>query len=333
MPGPLVSVIVPVYKVEPYLRHCLDSIVGQTYKNLEIILIDDGSPDSCPAICDEYATKDNRIVVVHGENGGASVARNAGLNRAHGEYIAFIDGDDWAEDDCVEHMVTLALANESEMVISDYSKTGDVTETRHVSLPEGRISGNRAVVSAFCACSYPFSPWAKLYKASFLGTTRFSDGLLFEDQLWSCQLAVAASNIYVAHAKSYHYVVHDDSLTTGDRSSNEERLASWRFILSNQYGLLRSYLPEMDDEIRRFVTSKIMEVCALLLPRKMPFLQIFLSLGKALGENPLHFWKSRFGGKTRLLFEFLGVFPQIVGGTVLRLMFLVSPKFRSRVLT
>jgi glycosyltransferase involved in cell wall biosynthesis len=91
MGQPLISVIVPIYKVEEYLPRCIDSILAQTYKNLEIILVDDGSPDKCPAICDEYAKKDSRIKVIHKKNGGVSSARNAGLEAAKGDYIFFVD--------------------------------------------------------------------------------------------------------------------------------------------------------------------------------------------------------------------------------------------------
>ena len=99
---PLVSIIVPIYKVEPYLRRCLDSIVNQTYTNLEIILVDDGSPDNCPQTCDEYAAKDNRIIVIHKENGGLSDARNIGLDIWKGDYISFVDSDDWVEKKYIE---------------------------------------------------------------------------------------------------------------------------------------------------------------------------------------------------------------------------------------
>ena len=92
---PLISIIIPVYNVEQYLHRCVDSVLNQTYKNLEIILVNDGSPDNCPFICDEYAKKDKRIIVVHKENGGLSSARNAGLEIVQGEYISFIDSDDW----------------------------------------------------------------------------------------------------------------------------------------------------------------------------------------------------------------------------------------------
>ena len=93
----LISVIVPIYNVEKYLDKCVDSIINQTYKNLEIILVDDGSPDNCPKMCDDYAKKDSRIKVVHKENGGLSDARNAGMKVATGEYVSFIDSDDWID--------------------------------------------------------------------------------------------------------------------------------------------------------------------------------------------------------------------------------------------
>ena len=103
--NPLISVIVPIYNVEKYLARCVDSIVNQTYKNLEIILVDDGSPDRCPQMCDDYAEKDSRIKVVHKKNGGLSDARNAGMAVATGEYISFIDSDDWIETSMFELLI------------------------------------------------------------------------------------------------------------------------------------------------------------------------------------------------------------------------------------
>lgn len=109
--SPLISVIVPIYKVEPYLRRCLDSIVNQTYTNLEIILVDDGSPDGCPAICDEYAAKDKRIIVIHKENGGLSDARNAGLDICKGDFVYFVDSDDWIGIDTINALHKFLFEN------------------------------------------------------------------------------------------------------------------------------------------------------------------------------------------------------------------------------
>lgn len=117
-----VSVIVPVYKVEKYLNRCVKSIVKQTYTNLEIILVDDGSPDSCPEMCDEWAKKDSRIKVIHKKNGGLSDARNAGMEIITGEYVWFIDSDDYIELDAVEHIVNNAIKNNSDVVVFGMKK-------------------------------------------------------------------------------------------------------------------------------------------------------------------------------------------------------------------
>ena len=112
----LLSVIVPIYNVEDYLNRCVDSIINQTYKNLEIILVDDGSPDNCPQMCDDYAKKDSRIRVVHKENGGLSDARNAGMKVATGEYVSFIDSDDYISLDFYETLFQTMVDNDSDIV-------------------------------------------------------------------------------------------------------------------------------------------------------------------------------------------------------------------------
>ena len=115
---PLISVIIPVYKVELYLRECIDSVLAQTYQNLEVILVDDGSPDQCGSICEQYAEKDNRVCVIHKENGGLSDARNAGIDVAKGEYIGFVDADDIARKDKLKKMVDYLDSHEDVLVLS-----------------------------------------------------------------------------------------------------------------------------------------------------------------------------------------------------------------------
>lgn len=120
MNGPLVSVIVPVYRVEKYLRICVDSILAQTYSDLEVILVDDGSPDGCPAICDEYAQQDARVRVIHQKNAGLSAARNAGLDLCQGEYITFIDSDDFVHPRFVELLLNACLKEHCLISVSDF---------------------------------------------------------------------------------------------------------------------------------------------------------------------------------------------------------------------
>ena len=117
-----VSVIIPIYNVQDYLHECVESIVQQTYKNLEIILVDDGSPDACPTLCDEWERKDNRIITIHKKNGGLSDARNAGLHKASGDYVLYVDSDDYLERDTIEWMISCAQSYEAEIVAFTYSK-------------------------------------------------------------------------------------------------------------------------------------------------------------------------------------------------------------------
>lgn len=116
----MVSIIVPVYKTKDYLRQCIESLLSQTYRSVEIILVDDGSPDECPALCDAYASKDKRIRVIHKENGGLSSAREAGIQHAHGDYIMVVDSDDWLEPDTIADCIEVAQKNEADCVMFGY---------------------------------------------------------------------------------------------------------------------------------------------------------------------------------------------------------------------
>ena len=129
----IVSIIVPVYKVENEIDRCIQSILNQTYTSIEIILVDDGSPDKCPQICDKYAKQDKRIKVIHKENGGLSDARNVGLDMAKGEYIAFIDSDDWVEDSFIEQLLTNLISTNSDISICGYTLVNENNQKRHYS--------------------------------------------------------------------------------------------------------------------------------------------------------------------------------------------------------
>ena len=133
------SIIVPIYKVEDYLTKCIESILAQTYKNFELILVDDGSPDNCPKICDEYAQKDNRVKVVHKENGGLVSARKAGLEIALGDYICFVDGDDFISSDMLENYENVLSNNNADMICTGYSKY--YSEDKIVSVPQNITDG------------------------------------------------------------------------------------------------------------------------------------------------------------------------------------------------
>ena len=220
----MISIIVPVYNVEKYIRKCLDSIVNQTYKDLEIILVDDGSPDNSGAICDEYAKNDSRIKVIHKPNGGLSSARNAGLDVARGEFLTFIDSDDYIEDDTVASVVDAISQEEVEMVLIREKQVNLNGETT-------KIVGDKPTNTTFYrekdflvelvlgkqvngACD-------KFYKRECIKDLRFEEGRHHgEDMLFNvCYLDCVKKVGYVDSIK-YSYVANDDSVTHASFNSH-----------------------------------------------------------------------------------------------------------------
>lgn len=210
----LISVIVPIYNVEKYLQKCVDSIINQTYKNLEIILVDDGSPDNCPQMCDDYAKKDSRIKVVHKENGGLSDARNAGMKVATGEYVSFIDSDDYISLDFYETLLQTMIDNDSDIVecsvvkfyenekFDEYSDDLKVTNYETVDALDGLISEN------------PFKQhvWNKLYKSSVALDIPYAVGKLNEDEFWTYQVFGKAKKVTRIYKTMYYYFQRGSSI-------------------------------------------------------------------------------------------------------------------------
>lgn len=174
----MISIIVPIYKVEKYINKCVDSILHQTYDELEIILVDDGSPDNCPAICDEYAKKDSRIQVIHKQNGGLINARKSGLEIAKGEYIGFVDGDDWIEPEMYELFAQQIKKYSPDMVISDFYYDSGTKPANSEQLFEREYYDKYALENEiyphmlFSGTYYKFgiNPccWSKVYKKELL---------------------------------------------------------------------------------------------------------------------------------------------------------------------
>lgn len=176
----LISIIVPIYKVELYLRRCLDSILAQTYQNLEIILVDDGSPDNCGIICDEYAAKDNRIKVIHKENGGLSDARNYGLDIARGQYIGFVDSDDWISPDMYAYLLQGLLKYDADIAVCEYY---NVYNKKRIATrrDEDRVFEGGKILEALLGLKIGNYAWNKLYKKELWCDIRYPYGQNYED--------------------------------------------------------------------------------------------------------------------------------------------------------
>ena len=214
MHQPLISIIVPIYKVEPYLRRCLDSIINQTYKNLEIILVDDGSPDNCPQICDEYATKDKRIIVIHKENGGLSDARNVGLDICKGEYISFVDSDDWIDKKYIEVLLDLAKKENADIAIGENIQTNGVcNKPKNISKIQV-FSSKDALNHLFSLNHIAFiTSWGKLYKTELFFNLNFPIGKFHEDEFTTYILFYRSAKIAYTSEVLYYYFRHTNSIT------------------------------------------------------------------------------------------------------------------------
>lgn len=212
--NPMISVIVPIYNVEKYLARCVDSIVNQTYKNLEIILVDDGSPDRCPQMCDDYAEKDSRIKVVHKKNGGLSDARNAGMAVATGKYISFIDSDDYVSDDFFECL--LDVMNKENSDIAECSVVKFYEDNRFDEFSDDlsvKTYDTQDAMSALIA-ENPFHQhvWNKLYKTELVKDIPYAVGKLNEDEFWTYRVFGRANKVARLNKTMYYYFQRNSSI-------------------------------------------------------------------------------------------------------------------------
>lgn len=208
------SIIVPIYKVEAYLDKCVQSLTKQTYPHVEIILVDDGSPDGCPAMCDAYAQGDSRIRVIHKENGGLSDARNAGIEAATGEYVIFVDSDDYIELDTCERL--LPYAGEGyDILIGDGVSEGAVKKLSHGWTDEA-CNGKQYMKTALQHGSMPMAAWLYIYRRRFLNENalRFKFGITHEDEEFTPRAFLLAARVKECGLCFYHYVIRDGSITT-----------------------------------------------------------------------------------------------------------------------
>lgn len=213
----MISVIVPVYKVEPYLRQCIDSILAQTYTDFELILVDDGSPDNCGAICDEYAKHDDRIRVIHQENGGLSAARNTGIDAARGEYLTFIDSDDWITETYLERLYILLNESNADISVCGMLSFMDGSE------PESDLAAvdrNLKIMTGRAACLsiysmdgvVPIMAWGKLYSRELFDGIRYPVGRIHEDDATTPKLLYRAPKVSVSSDPLYRYRQRKESI-------------------------------------------------------------------------------------------------------------------------
>ena len=250
-----ISVIVPVYKVEPYLDRCLQSIVGQTYQSLEILLVDDGSPDNCPAMCDAWAERDSRIKVIHKSNGGLSDARNAGMAAASGEYVSFIDSDDWIEPEMMERLLKAMIKDQSDIAACTVKIVWeDNTPPQLMTVQENCVLEREEAQRALLKETLLKQPvWYKLYKTDLVKKIPFDVGKYHEDVFWSYQAVGAATRVSVIDYPGYNY--HQRSGSIMGEGYSLKRLDAVE-ASERRYEYLKREFPSMEREAKLAVVSK-----------------------------------------------------------------------------
>lgn len=245
MSNPLISVVVPIYNVDKYLDRCVDSIIKQTYTNLEIILVDDGSSDNSPKMCDDWNSRDKRIKVIHKENGGLSDARNAGMIIATGEIISFIDSDDWIEHEMFEKMLNRKQKDNSDIVScgvkwvkEDGSIIRDVTSDNEI------IDTTTAMKELINDNKLKQHVWNKIYNRNLIKDIPFEKGKYHEDVFWSYQIFGKAKRTSVIKESFYNYVQRSNSIM-GEEYSAKRLDALDAMKLRCEY--IKRYFPELYD--------------------------------------------------------------------------------------
>ncbi|MBQ7736608.1 MAG: glycosyltransferase [Oscillospiraceae bacterium] len=211
MDSKLVSVIIPAYNTEAYLPLCMETVLGQTWRELEILLVDDGSGAECAALCDEYAARDPRVRVIHKKNGGAAAARNTALDVMRGDYVTFVDSDDFAFPDMVEYLLALAEREQADIVSAEGIYTRD-RRILPVEQPPEQIrtqTGREALVRVD---AWKSQIWPKIYRREVFESVRFPEGMIYEDDAITAQLLYDCRKIVLSNRKCYYYYLSDNSV-------------------------------------------------------------------------------------------------------------------------
>ena len=252
-----ITVIVPVYNVENYLNKCLDSLINQTYKNLEIIVINDGSTDNSGIICQEYAQKDNRIIYIEKENGGLSDARNVGLDKMTGSYVTFIDSDDWVEPDYVEVLYNKLIEYQADIAVGNYCKfnesdsnfyfhiSGNYFEKLYdnVSIVDCLNDSNRLLNSALIVA------WGKIYRKEIISNFRFPVGRVTEDAVFNLKILLASKSIVYINKASYIYRVRSGSISN---TWDEKWVRDCIYAIEDRLALLSTLGYPMSEHIHAY---------------------------------------------------------------------------------
>ena len=217
-----VSIIVPIYNTQDYIERCLNSLINQTLKDIEIICVNDGSTDDSLKILEEFAKVDDRIIVLTQENAGVSVARNAGLNIAKGEYIGFIDSDDWIDLDYYENLYNTAIRNDCEIAVTNVVRKKESTQKYKIKYDSEQVYEDLQKKLNICDipnCCYTVN---KIYKSEIIKDLKFKEGVLFEDVLWLPEIIKGCNKLVTVPSIVYYYWVNNNSIVRSKSTPKRE---------------------------------------------------------------------------------------------------------------
>ncbi len=286
MTHPFVSIIVPIYNVEPYLRGCLDSLLNQTFKDFEVIMVDDGATDSSGTIADEYAKKDERFSVIHQKNKGLSGARNTGLQIAKGDYISFLDSDDYFHPDFLNLMMQVAQNEQTDVVFCNLAHTSSLYQK----IPAG-LKLNDFTLTRFFK---PFSDFlkekslitqvcVKLYKKSVLGDLTFKEGIYFEDVLFTTLFMGRAKSAVHINAPLYYYYTNPNSIM--HTAFNEKKVMSYITVIDEIYAYTEQHHPKHLKTVQQEILNKRVKMTMNQALRKQKDKQKCLQLFSLMGQE------------------------------------------------
>lgn len=238
----LVSVIIPIFRVEPYLNKCVTSLLNQTYDNLEIILIDDGSPDVCGQICDNYALIDNRVRVIHQRNKGLSDARNSGLDSSTGSYIIFVDGDDWIEPNTVECLLQSCINHDADASCCGHYKEFVERTTVHPVVAVKKIYEGDEIVAPAMRGLFAHYAWGKLWKRDLFDDCRFPSGMQFEDIATTWKLFLRCHRVVCIPDVFFHYTYRKGSI---GNTKNMKNLSDRWIAFKERYDVMAGRSEEL----------------------------------------------------------------------------------------
>lgn len=261
----LISIIIPVYKVEKYLEKCIQSVINQTYENLQIILVDDGSPDNCGKICDEYAERDQRIEVIHKSNGGLSDARNKGLEIAKGEYICFVDSDDYIEADMYEVLYNLLKQYNVDVSICNFytvSQGKIAIKNADNGIKEyNRIEILKEILLDNNIQSYA---WNKLYKKDLFDEIKYPVGKKYEDIGTTFYLLEKCNKVVVTGKPEYYYINRQDSIVN---NVTETTITDYIELIMQRYDYIEENIKELSsynkDYLKRILKTAEQDIKSL----------------------------------------------------------------------